>query len=112
MLYCLEIVRARPDYKRPYVSVSTYHFKSLEEADNKRRQEKRDYYESFCSFLEENGDDVPKDVDEIDEDEAQNYIYSDSYMDMAPFSATLYLIEMDEDSITSKRISFPREKLD
>lgn len=112
MLYCVEIVRAYPDYKRPYVSVTVHHFKTLNEADEKRREEKRKYYENFCEFLEENGEDVPKDVDQIDEDEAQNYLYSDSYMDMAPFSCTLYLIEMDDDSITSKRISFPGEKLD
>ena len=112
MLYCLEIVRAYPDYKRPYVSVNVYHFKSIDEADNKRREEKRKYYESFCQFLEETGEDVPKDVDNIDEDEAQSYIYSDNYMDMAPFSATLYLIEMEDDIVTSKRVAFPNNKID
>lgn len=112
MLYCLEIVKAYPDYKRPYVSVDVCHYKNIDAADNKRREEKRKYYESFCQFLEETGENVPKDVDKIDEDEAQDYIYNDSYMDMIPFSATLYLIEMEDDLVTSKRISFPNNKID
>jgi hypothetical protein len=112
MLYCLEVQRAYPDYKRPYASVNVYHFKTIDEADNKRREEKKRYYESFCEFLEETGEDVPTDVDKIDEDEAQNYFYSESYMDMAPFSATLYEIQFDDDTVTSKRISFPNLKID
>ena len=106
MLYCLQIERARPG-KRPYASMSVYHFKTIEEADEKRRNEKREYYEGFLQHLEEEGEDVPKDIDLLDEDEAQSYIYYDSYMDMLPFSATLYVIEIEDDSISSKRIPFP-----
>ena len=108
MLYCLTITKAYPDYKRPYVSVSTYHFLTKEDANEKRREEKRIYYQDFLDFLKMHGDPVPKDVDNIDEDDAQTeYIYSDSYMDMEPFSATLYEITFEEDLVRSKRINFP-----
>ncbi len=109
MLYCLQIERAMPSYKRPSASSSIFHFKTIEEADEKRRAEKKEYYEGFLQHLEENGEDVPDDIDLLDEDEAQTYIYYDSYMDMLPFSATLYLIEVEDDSLSSKRIPFPKK---
>lgn len=108
MLYCLEITKAYPDYKRPYASVSTYHFLTKEDANEKRRQEKRNYYEGFLQFLRDFDSPVPKDIDNIDEDVAQtDYIYSDTYMDMEPFCANLYEITIEDDLITSKRINFP-----
>ena len=112
-LYCLKIERACPDYKRPYCSVSVHHYLTIEEADEKRRREKQKYYKDFLTYLDECGEEVPKDVDEIDEDEAQDYFYRDSYMDMMPFDCILYVIEIQDDSITSKTIPFPKsEKLD
>jgi len=108
-LYCLTVVRAYPDYKRPYSSTSVYHFATIEDANEKRRKEKRKYYENFLEFLRECCQPVPKDIDNIDEDEAQtDFVYIDTYMDMEPFSAILYEIVMEEDFITSKRIEFPK----
>ena len=107
-LYCLEIVKAYPDYKRPYVSTNLYHFKDPYSANEKRREEKLNYYQNFIEYLEETEDKKIEDIDDLDEDEAQtDYIYSDSYMDMSPFTATLYEIYINDDIIKSKRISFP-----
>ena len=101
-LFCLEIVKAFPDYKRPYTITNVYHYLDINVANDKRREEKSEYYKNFIENLE------IKDIDDLDEDEAQtDFIYYDSYMDMEPFSATLYEIEMDEDYIKSKRIPFP-----
>ena len=111
-LYCLEIVKAYPDYKRPYATSSVYHYSTIEDANEKRRTEKRLYYDSFLQFLRECCEPVPKDIDNIDEDEAQtNYIYSDYYMEMEPFLATLYEITIENDLVKSKRINFPKTDL-
>ena len=111
-VYCLKIDKAYPDYKRPYASSSVYHFATIEDANEKRKIEKRNYYEGFLQHLRECCDDVPKDIDNIDEDRAQtDYIYYDSYMDMEPFSAILYEITSEDNVITSKRINFPKTEL-
>lgn len=112
-VYCLEILRASPDYKRPSASSSVFFFPNPYDANEKRRKEKRDYYQGFMSYLKESGEKVPKDVDNLDEDEAQDYIYHDSYMDMIPFESTLYEVTIEGDRVTSKRIPFPQcEKLE
>lgn len=103
-LYCLEIVRAFPDYKRPYASVDVYHFLTIKEANEKRREEKRQYYLNFIESLEEG---EIKDIDNVNEEKAEEYIYSDSYMQMEPFSATLYLVHIETGTITSEIIPFP-----
>lgn len=112
-LYCVEIVCAYPDYKRPYVSTRVYHFLTIEEANEKRREKKRKYYSDFLSALkgvEENEDETnnsPKDIDEVDEEQLSQFIYVDAYMDMEPFEATLYQISIDNGNITSEVIPFP-----
>lgn len=112
MLYCLEVVQAHPDWKRPYASAQTFHFVTKEEANEKRRELKQKYYDNFLQYLEEAAEDVPDDIDKIDEDEAQSYIYFESYMDMAPFTATVYEIKHEDDHVTSKRVSFPINLID
>ena len=107
MLYCLQIEEAKPDYKRPYSNHLLFHCKTVEEANERRREEKKEYYAEYLNYLEENGEDVPKDVDDIDEDESRDYFYRDSYMDMAPFSATLYEIKIEDDAIIKTRLPFP-----
>lgn len=104
-LYCLEIVRAYPDYKRPYASVDVYHFLTIKEANEKRREEKQKYYHDFIDSLEES--ERIKDIDKINEEKAEEYIYYDSCMEMQPFSATLYEIHIETGTITSEVISFP-----
>lgn len=107
MIYCLQIEEAKPDYKRPYSNHLIFHCKTVEEANERRREEKTEYYEDYLNYLEEHGEKVPKDVDDIDEDEARDYIFATSYMDMAPFSATLYEIKIEDDAIIKTRIPFP-----
>ena len=107
MLYCLQIEEAKPDYKRPYSNHLVFHCKTVEEANERRREEKKEYYTDYLNYLEENGEEVPKDVDDIDEDEVQDYIYKNSFMDMAPFSATLYEIKIEDDAIIKTRLPFP-----
>ena len=107
MIYCLHIEEARPDYKRPSASMAVYHCKTIEEANERRREEKKQYYAEYLNYLEENGEDVPKDIDDVDEDAAQDYFYRDSFMDMAPFSATLYEIKIEDDAIIKTRLPFP-----
>ena len=107
MLYCLQIEEAKPDCKRPYSNHLIFHCKTVEEANERRREEKKEYYAEYLNYLEENGEEVPKDVDEIDEDESRDYFYRDSYMDMAPFSATLYEIKIEDDAIIKTRLPFP-----
>jgi hypothetical protein len=112
-VYCLEILRAYPDRKRPSASSSVFFFPNPYDANEKRRQEKRKYYEDFMTHLKEIADRVPKDIDNIDEDEAQDYFYMENYMDMQPFSATLYEVTLEDTSVTSKRIPFPKcEKIE
>lgn len=106
-LYCLEIVCAHPDYKRPYASVEVFHFLSSEEANEKRKQKKLEYYSDFVDMLEADGT-VIKDIDDVDDRSEQDaYFYQDSYMDMEPFAATLYEIHIEDGNITSKSIPFP-----
>jgi Lon protease-like protein len=105
-LYCVKIVTAFPDYKRPYASCYIEHFNDIESANEFRRKEKREYYESFQQYLRKFSEPVPKDIDNLDEEKAQDYIYSDTYMDMSPFEATLYEISFGN-YISSKMIDFP-----
>lgn len=105
-LYCVKVVLAYPDYKRPYASSHIQHFDDIEKANEYRRKEKREYYESFQEYLRESDEPVPKDIDNLDEDKAYEYIYSDSYMDMLPFEATLYEVSFGN-FISSKMIPFP-----
>lgn len=112
-IYCLEIIKAFPDPKRPYSSTNIYHFTDKFSANEKRRQEKTKYYEDFIDYLKKDEDMIIKDIDDLDEDEAQtDWVYCFSYMDMPPFSATLYEIEMIDDYIKSKRIKFPVNQID
>lgn len=112
-IYCLTIVKAYPDYKRPYASTCVYHFSTIHDANEKRRQEKAKYYEDFIEYLKDTENKEVKDIDELDEDEAQtDWIYADSYMDMEPFSATLHEIIIENDLIQSRRINFPANLID
>ena len=111
-MFCLHIVKAHPDYKRPYASAQVFHFATKEDANEKRREEKRKYYKSFLEYLESVEELIPQDIDNLDEDVAQtDFIYVDSYMDMQPFTSTLYEIDMEEDFITSKRVEFPKTNI-
>jgi hypothetical protein len=107
MLYCLQIEESYPDYKRPFASHQIFHYKTFEQANEKRREEKGKYYEQYLEHLKENGEEVPKDVDDIDEDESRDFIFHDSYMDMAPFSAAIYEIVIEDDAIIKTRMPFP-----
>jgi hypothetical protein len=107
MLYCLQIEMCYPHYKRPYTCNLVKHYKTFEQANEKRREEKAKYYEQYLEHLKENGEEVPKDVDDIDEDESQDYFYKNSYMDMAPFSAAIYEIVIEDDAIIKTRMPFP-----
>lgn len=109
MLYSLVIVKAHPDYKRPYSTTDVYYFLNREDANEKRREEKRSYYQDFLKYLEE---DDQKDIDQIDEDDLQSEIYADAYMDMEPFSAQLYEINIENDTIVTKKLRFPNDVLD
>ena len=107
--YCLKIVRAYPDYKRPYANASVYHFMSIQEAELKRKEEKRIYYQQFLHWLE-NPEEI--DMDKID-DECYDLCYADSYMDQEPFEAVLYEITFQNsttpgDRIKSREIPFPK----
>ena len=104
MLYCLEIIRAYPDVSYPCASVSVHHFKTIAEADDRRREEKRKYYNEFEQFL----NDETIDVDKYDEYGAKDFIYKECSMAMEPFTSNLYEIEIEEDRILSRRISFPK----
>ncbi len=107
MIYGVHIVTAHPDHKRPYANAYVEYFKSIEECNEYRRKEKIKYYKGFQEYLREEGLDVPKDIDNLDEDKADDYIFSDSYMDMPPFDATLYEITLNENEVKSKIIEFP-----
>ena len=106
MLYSLVIVKAHPDYKRPYSTTDVYYFLNPGDANEKRREEKRSYYQDFLKYLEE------EDIDKIDEDDLQSEIYADSYMDMEPFSAQLYEINIENDTIVTKKLRFPNDVLE
>jgi hypothetical protein len=109
-IFCLQIVKAFPDYKRPRSSTNIYHFTDEFSANEKRRQEKAKYYQDFIDYLKQDEDTIIKDIDDLDEDEAQtDWVYKDSYMDMEPFSATLYEIEIIDECIKTKRINFPND---
>lgn len=130
--YCVEIVCASPDYKRPYAYANVYHYLTIAEANEKRREEKREYYKRFLDSLDSEyydtnsaylKDDVKEkmeeteqtkeyDVDDFDEGKMQDLIYQESYMEQEPFSATLYQIDVKDNTITSKIIPFPNIQLD
>ena len=105
--YCLKIVRAFPDYKRPYANASVYHFLTIQEAETKRLSEKKLYYQNFIHWLD-NPESI--NVDALD-DECYDLCYADSYMDQAPFEATLYEIIFDNHTLFTKEIPFPRTNL-
>lgn len=107
MLYTLQIEKCFPDPKHPFSTTVVHYCRTVEEANERRREEKAQYYENYLNFLKESGENVPKDVDEIDEDESQDFIFRYSFMDMAPFSATLYEIQIEDDAITKTRLPFP-----
>lgn len=111
MLYCLQIEEAHPDRKRPYTTTQSFHCMTLKEANERRREEKKRYYEGYLDYLKESGEKVPEDIDDIDEDEAQSFFYRESYMDMAPFTATLYEIKIEDDGIIKTRCPFPVKNL-
>ena len=111
MIYCLQIEECFPDYKRPYATHIVQHCTSVEEANERRREEKGRYYEGYLEYLKESGEKVPEDIDDIDEDEAQSFFYRESYMDMAPFTATLYEIKIEDDGIIKTRCPFPVKNL-
>ena len=111
MIYCLQIEKSFPDYKRPYATHIVQHCMTVEEANERRREEKKEYYEGYLDYLKESGEDVPEDIDDLDEDESQDYIFRESYMDMPPFTATLYEIKIEEDGIIKTRCPFPVKNL-
>lgn len=111
MIYCLEILTAHPCYKRPSASSSLFFYTSEKEANEKRREEKSIYYESFMEQLKKEDDEDDIDVDDINEEDASRFIYTNSYMDMEPFSSTLYEVSIDGNQVTYKIIPPPTDLL-
>jgi hypothetical protein len=84
-----------------------WHFKTLKEANEKRREQKREYYEDYLEYMRECGEHVPEDIDDLDDDKLVERVYSNAYMDMRPFSAIIHEIKIEEDAIVKTRVPFP-----
>jgi hypothetical protein len=102
-MYCVKITKSYPNYKSSYDCQIEY-FSNIEEANEYRKKEKRNYYEPF---LKKTGISIPKNIDELDEDMVYPYIYSKHSMINSPFEATLYEVSFDI-PISSKIIDLPK----
>ena len=96
-MYHLLISIALPDYKRPSVSTHSYYFNHIENAERGLISAKNEYI-SDNQLTDDHGELIT--VDKLDvmiySGELDKIIYCDSYMDIPPFSGSIYeIIAMD-----------------
>ena len=85
-MYCLKVITACPDYKRPYASVTVKHFSTKEAAEVALFELKKEYMDDWG--LEWSVEVFDK---KLKSGELSNEVYSDSYMDMEPFEYEISL---------------------
>jgi len=90
-MFCLKVIIAHPDYKRPYTTVIVEHFKTKEEAIDRLNKIKLDYINDH-DLVE--GDDIAELIEEFDNllnsSKLSEYIYGDAYTDQLPFEWDIF----------------------
>ena len=84
-VWCLEVLIARPDFKRPSAELKVLHFNSKEKADAKLAELKKEYMDDF---------DAEDEVVDIDSEEHYDRVFLESYMDLQPFYCKVYKVEV------------------
>lgn len=82
-IWCLKIVIAEPDYKRPSARVIVEHYKTKEEAEVALAEHEEDFIK---------GNDTDRATFE-DCDALFECVYGNSYMDMRPFDSSIFEVE-------------------
>lgn len=85
-MFCLKVIIAYPDYKRPYAEVIVEHFESNEKAEIRLNEIKLKYNNDFGI---EN-----MNLFEMSEEDLSRYIYEDSYMDQIPFDFEIFEVKI------------------
>lgn len=94
-LWCLTVVTAQPDYKRPYSETSVFHFETEEDARKRARKAKIDYYIDWGMLEdEEDAENITDTRLEELEDKSYDHVYGDSYMDMSPVDTTVCKVKI------------------
>ena len=113
-MFCLHVVIAFPDYKRPSAEVSIKHYSTKELAENALQKIKHKF---VCEYVDpedffpknhefndgQNGElneDDLKAIEKLDKmiesGELVEYYYQDSYMEMPPFDARIFEVVVEE----------------
>lgn len=88
-VYCLKVIIARPDYKRPSVRVIVEHFSTEVSAQARLNEIKEEYIGDYF-------DEDSLTIDEFDtmlkDGSVEERVYADAYMDMPPFDAKIFRV--------------------
>ena len=88
-MYCLKVVIARPDHKRPDAKVIVKHYGTRNEAEEGLKEIKQEYIGDF--------DDEDLTVEKLDEmmekGELDDYVYVDCFMDIPAFEAEIFEVK-------------------
>ena len=102
VIYCVSIVYAYPNYKRPWADHGVWHYKTLEEAEAKERKEKAKFYKKINYELSKDGENYVRcDEDDgvvINEEQLHEKYFRlhAAYMDMLPFDSSIETIEIEK----------------
>ena len=94
-MFCVEILIPKPDFKRPSVDHSCKHFQLKEDAEKyiqQIKQELLDNYLSSGSICECDSDCLT--VDFLDTEKYSEYVFSNAYMDLDPYSIRIFEIKL------------------
>jgi hypothetical protein len=98
-MFCLKVVIAHPDWKRPCVDIIVEHYKNKEDAEKRLNKIKLQYIEDFnlTTDILNSSDNQNlisiEDLDKIIENGLlSDYIYQDSYMSHVPFECEIYQV--------------------
>jgi hypothetical protein len=89
-MYCLKVVIAHPDYKRPYAEVIVEHFGTEAEAKGRLSELKNEYIDAFEVEV---GDRLAteEELDAMARDgRLAEYIYGDAYMSQEPMEWEIF----------------------
>lgn len=101
-MWYLLVIRAHPDYKRPYSSTSIKFFRTKSLAEAAQRDAYEKFFEEYDEIFNDeegrwrSGLSREETIEKID---ARHYI--DAYMDMVPFSAVVDKVVAEESGATN-----------
>lgn len=89
-MYCLTVIIAHPDYKRPSTQVVVEHFKDEESANSRLNEIKLRYIENF---IEDDNITIEEFDRLVESGKLCDIIYVDSYMHQPPFESRITKIQ-------------------